>query len=46
MHLKHGAANEEDTSWIFINDMLGKVHLLKGEKINWMTDKDPWLLFL
>jgi len=41
MHLKHGAANKEDTCWIFINDTLEKVHWMKGEEINWMTDKDP-----
>lgn len=46
MHLKHGASNEEDTQWMFINDMLEKVHLLEGKEINCMPDKDPWLLFL
>lgn len=46
MHLEHGAANKEDIHWIFINNVLEKVHLLKGKEINWMTDKDPWLLFL
>lgn len=46
MHLKYGAANEEDTLWMFIIDMLEKVPFLKGKETNWMTDKDPWLLFL
>lgn len=37
MHLKHGATNGESTYWIFISEMLEKVHycvLLKGKEIN------------